>query len=379
MVQDLNDIQDTVLQEKLAKVISGFSTGGVFLSGKRIGSGHINDSFLIATSGEERYILQRINHSVFQDVPGLMKNILKVTGHIGQKITGGHPLTGSLKSIRLIPARNHEFFLHDPGGNYWRLYNYIEGSRTYDRVKNTQQAYEGGKAFALFQCLTADIPAEDLIETIPYFHHIEKRLENFRRTVSQDPENRVRAVTREIGFMEERAEDMKKILQLGREQKIPLRVTHNDTKFNNILFDEADRAIAVIDLDTVMPGYILYDFGDAIRTGCNSANEDEADLDKVGIDLELFGAYSRGYISIARNFLNGCEIDHLAFSARVMTFIIGLRFLTDYIDGDHYYRISFRYHNLIRAQSQIKLLESMETQSDRMNQIIKEIVKKEVT
>jgi hypothetical protein len=166
---------------------------------------------------------------------------------------------------------------------------------------------------------------------------------------------------------------MKVILQLGREQEIPLRVTHSDTKFNNILFNKSDKAIAVIDLDTVMPGFVLYDFGDAIRTGAANAAEDEEDLDKIGINLDLFRAYSTGYLSIARSFLNRCEIDNLAFSARVMTFIIGLRFLTDYIDGDHYFRINSINHNLVRARAQLRLLESMEQHHDRMQQIIEEI------
>jgi hypothetical protein len=370
MVRDLNKIRGKELQEILAQVFSGFCAEGVFRDGERTGSGHINDTFLVTTRGNKKYILQRINHSVFQDVPGLMNNILRVTTHIHQKIDQGHPLTGSLTSIRIIPAKDDKTFVLDREGDYWRLYNYLEGSRTFDRVSNPQQAHEGGRAFALFQALTADIPVSDLAETIPHFHDVELRLKTFRQTVSQDPVNRVGEVKREIAFLEERAGEMIKILQLGREHKIPLRVTHNDTKFNNILFDASGKAIAVIDLDTVMPGYILYDFGDAIRTGANTATEDEEDLDKAGINLALFEAYSRGYLSIAGSFLNSCEIGHLAFSARVMTFLIGLRFLTDYIDGDRYYRIHFRHHNLQRARVQMKLLESMEQQYDRMLQII---------
>ena len=372
MNKEFHDNKEIEQEANLARIFSGFSATGNFRSGVRTGSGHINDSFLITTSGPEKYILQRINHSIFKDIPGLMSNIVKVTGHIGQKIISGDPLAGSMQSILLFPAKDQGSFLRDPEGNYWRLYNYLDGSRTYDLVGNTRQAYEGGKAFATFCCLTADLPVNDLVETIPHFHDVEMRLETFRNIVSIDPENRVQEVKWEIGFMEERSEEMKKILHLGREQLIPLRVAHNDTKINNILFNESDQAIAVIDLDTVMPGFALYDFGDAIRTGANTGDEDEENPEKVGLDLRLFEAYSEGYLSI-KGFLNAHEIGHLAYSARVMTYIIGLRFLTDYIDGDHYYRIRFKDHNLRRARGQMKLLQSMEQQYDRMRRAIEKI------
>jgi hypothetical protein len=237
-------------------------------------------------------------------------------------------------------------------------------------VVNHDLASEGGKAFGIFQFLTSDLEASSLYEILPDFHNISTRIATFRETVSRNPAGRVNEVQDEIDFVESRSEVMHTILRLGEKGLIPVRVTHNDTKFNNILFNNEDKAISVVDLDTVMPGYILFDFGDAIRTGANTAAEDEADLSKVNINLGLFKAYSQGYLGIARNFLNKTEIEHLAFSAKFMTYIIGLRFLTDHIDGDHYYKIHFPGHNLQRARAQLALVRSMEQNFREMQEII---------
>jgi thiamine kinase-like enzyme len=358
----------------LEQVFSEFRVSNPFLKAERMGTGHINDSFLIHTSGKKNFVLQRINHEIFKDIPGLMSNILKVTRHLENKITSGDPAAQSFSILRLIPAKNNSFFHYDINGNYWRLYNYIEESKSYDVVGNVRLAYEGGKAFGLFQCLTSDIPINELAVTIPHFHDIEKRLETFRQTVAHDPEGRAGNVQKEIEFVEERAEEMKKILRMGNQGLIPLRVTHNDTKFNNILFNSDDKAICIVDLDTVMPGCSLYDFGDAIRTGANTGAEDERDLENVSLSLELFKAYSRGYLEIARKVLNEAEVENLAFSAKFMTYLIGLRFLTDHIDGDHYYRIRHKDHNLQRARAQFKLLINMEQKYYRMQEIVNKLM-----
>jgi Ser/Thr protein kinase RdoA (MazF antagonist) len=357
----------------ISEIVSHFRIDGSFASSSPLGSGHINDSCLITTHpvSAPDYVLQRINHQIFKDIPGLMNNILIVTRHIESKIRSGDPATEGLSALRLIPAYDKEYYYKDGEQNFWRMYNFLPGTKSYDIVKNPFQAYEGGKAFGIFQYLTADISAETLSETIPDFHNISKRLRTFRNIVKQDHLNRVKDVLREIGFVEQREEEMKIILKLGESGKIPVRVTHNDTKFNNILFDENNRAVCIVDLDTVMPGYVLYDFGDAIRTGANSSAEDEKDLSKVNIDLDLFEAYAKGYLSVASTFLNDTEKEHLAFSAKFMTYIIGLRFLTDYIDGDHYYRIHFENHNLQRARAQFKLQESMEENFDSMKEIVR--------
>jgi len=354
------------------EIVSHFRIEGRFATSSPIGSGHINESLLITTDpvSAPDYVLQRINHQVFKDIPGLMNNILIVTQHIETKVRSGDPAVEGLSALQLIPTYKNDYFHPGSDGNFWRMYNFIRGTKSYNIVESKSRAYEGGKAFGLFQYLTSDIPIGTLSEAIPDFHDINKRLQTFRNIVKQDPVNRVKDVLKEISFVEERAEEMKTILMLGVSGKIPIRVTHNDTKFNNILFDGNEKAVRIVDLDTVMPGYMLYDFGDAIRTGASTAVEDEKDLSKVNIDLDLFEAYTRGYLSVASRFLNETEKEHLAFSAKFMTYIIGLRFLTDHIDGDHYFRIHLENHNLQRTRAQFRLLESMEESFNSMKEIV---------
>lgn len=349
--------------------IRGRATGS-----ERTGSGHINDSFRITVDepGSAGYLLQRINHRIFTDVPLLTSNILKVTRHITNKINSGKsdiPFSG----LDLIETHTGGFYHCDDAGNYWRLYNFIEGSRSYDLVPSAELAYEGGRAYGIFLGLTADMDVSRISETIRNFHNIETRLAAFRRICSEDPCKRVAATFPEIDFVEKRADEMHRIIRLGKEGKIPLRLTHNGTKFNNILFDSNDRAICIVDLDTVMPGYVLYDFGDAIRTGANTGAEDEADLSKVNVSLNLFEAYSRGFLETAGKFLTLAEKANLAFSARYMTYLIGLRFLTDYLGGDTYYKTHFDKHNLQRARAQFKLVHSMEENAAAMEKIISDL------
>ena len=241
-------------------------------------------------------------------------------------------------------------------------------------MKNPEQAYEGGKIFGKFQKLLVDLPGKPLFKTIPNFHNIEFRLNIFFITVEKDPFNRVKDIYDEIKFISGRAEEMKKILLLGREGKIPERITHNDTKFNNVLLDENDKGLCVIDLDTIMPGYIHYDFGDAIRTITNTGAEDEKKLGLVSMDIELFKAFAKGFLEQTKNFLNKVEIDNLAFAGKFMAFIIGLRFLTDHIDGDNYFKIHFPNHNLQRARAQFKLLSNMEEQFEQMEAVIQNLI-----
>ena len=256
------------------------------------------------------------------------------------------------------------------------MFNFIDGTRSYDVVPGTSLAFEGGRAFGKFQSLTSDSDACELVEVIPGFHNISTRLATFRKVCKEDKCQRLKELAIEIRFIEDRAQEMHKILKLAQEGHIPLRVTHNDTKFNNILFDKLNRAVCIVDLDTVMPGVIHYDFGDAIRTGTNTGAEDEADLQKVNIDLELFRAYSQGYMEVSRDVLTKTETAHLAFSARLMTFIIGLRFLTDYIAGDVYYKTLFPGQNLRRARAQLRLVRSMEENAPAMEKIIFDICMK---
>jgi hypothetical protein len=361
----------------LERIFSKFRSEFVFRSAIRIGSGHINDTYCITTQNQAAsFILQKINSSVFKNIPGLMKNIEIVTHHLENKILSAGPETGSFSVLRLIPAMQQNTFYTDEEGGYWRLYNFVEGTRSFDVVENPVMAYKGGKAFGHFQHLTSDISAETLAETIPFFHNADKRLESYHQIIRNDPENRVKHLRREIAFIETRENEMRTIQRLFDEKSLPLRVTHNDTKFNNILFDMQGNAVCIVDLDTVMAGTVLYDFGDAIRTGANKAAEDEKDLSKIGINLELFRAYTRGYLESAGHFLLPVEIVNLALSAKVMTYLIGLRFLTDHIDGDQYYRINFPGHNLQRARSQFRLLETMEENFEEMKNIVTSLAKK---
>jgi len=359
------------MNENLITLAKKFQIEGIAAAVSPIGSGHIHDSYLVSTLQPETpdYLLQRINHKVFPNISDLTGNILRVTSHLQQKLGSftGQPF----QVIRLIPATGGGWWFNDPDGNYWRMYEYIAGSHCYDRLENPDRAFQAGFAFGTFQALTADMDTTSLVEILPGFHHVGKRLRQFREALRLDRVGRASQVAAEVLTIGLHAHEMQKITRLVEDGQIPLRVTHNDTKCNNVLFDEHDKAIAVIDLDTVMPGTTLCDFGDAIRTGASTATEDEADTSKIGIDLCLFEAYSKGYLQAARNILTQTEIDHLSFSARVMTYTIGLRFLTDYLDGDRYYKIADPDHNLQRARAQFKLLQSMEKQAAKMDAIIR--------
>ena len=363
------------MNHDLKKIFARFLADGEFESAVQVGNGHIHDTFRINTAGtgKDDYIMQRLNNNVFRNIPELQDNIERVTSHIIRKLS---EIPGSdLKRECLTPvyAANGKSWIVDEEGYYWRMYIYIRDHHSYEIVDSPAKAYEGGRAIGRFQAMLADLPGKPLFETIPHFHDVEKRLATFENVVEADSVKRVQAALPEIGFINRRADEMKVILRLGREGKIPLRITHNDTKFNNILLDTNDRALCIIDLDTVMPGYVHYDFGDAIRTGANVAEEDEKDLSKVRMDTGLFEAFARGYLAEAGDTLNPVETEWLAFAPRLITYIMGLRFLTDYLDGDNYYKIHHEHHNLQRARSQFRLVESMEEQYPQMERIIKNL------
>lgn len=359
----------------LENVFFNFRVQGSFKSGEPYGSGHINDTFLVKTNEKDKpdYIFQRINHHIFKNVPKLQDNILRVTSHLRKKLEQTPGANPDRETLTLIPAIDGKPYYKDEEGSYWRIYIFIDNNHSYDLVETPAQAYEGGKAFGRFQYLLSDLEGEPLFETILNFHNMDMRLGTFFQTVKRDPQKRVALAGPEIKFVEERAGEMTKILRLGEAGKIPQRITHNDTKFNNVLLDENDKRLCVIDLDTVMPGYVHYDFGDSIRTTTNTANEDEKDLSKVEMDIHLFEAYSKGFLEETKSFLTPMEIDNLAFSGKMMTFIIGLRFITDYIDGDNYFKIHHEHHNLQRAKAQFKLISSMERQFSQMEDIIKKL------
>lgn len=352
-----------------------FKADGTFLEGEPYGSGHIHDTFRIETAEKDKdnYILQRLNHRIFKNIPHLQDNIERVTLHLRKKLQSVPGANINRECLTLIPARDYKTWIVDKDGSFWRMYIFISDHHSYNIVDSPDKAFEGGKAVGRFQAMLTDMEGRPLYETIPWFHNIEKRLDAFYEKVRTDPVKRAGSVRDEINFVLKRSEEMKVIIKLGSEGKIPLRITHNDTKFNNILLDENDKALCVIDLDTVMPGYVHYDFGDAIRTAANTAEEDEKDLSKVKMDIDLFRAYAEGYLGETRNTLNDIEKGYLAFAPLLITYTMTIRFLTDYIDGDNYFKIHHEHHNFERGRGQLQLLKSMEEQYKDMQNIIKQL------
>lgn len=359
----------------LKEIFESFEGDGTFLIGEPYGSGHIHDTFRIQTAetDKDNYILQRLNNKIFKNIPELQHNIEKVTVHLRKKLSSIPGSDIKRECLSLIPAKDGKTWITDSDGSYWRMYIFISNHQSFNIVDSPDKAFEGGKAIGRFQAMLSDLPGEALYETIPSFHDIEKRLQTLELKISENPVGRVNSVLKEIEQVRVRAEEMKVILRLGKDGKIPLRITHNDTKFNNILLDEYNKALCVIDLDTVMPGYVHYDFGDAIRTAANTASEDEHDLSKVKMDIDLFKAYAKGYLSETADTLNDVEKEYLAFSPRLITYTIAVRFLTDFIDGDHYFKIHNEHHNLTRTRAQLKLVMSMEEQYPEMQNIIRNL------
>ena len=332
------------------------------------GNGHINDTFLVVS--EKRYILQRMNHVVFPHPDEVMENILGVTEHIRHKAMerGGDVARASLV---VVPTRTGEDFFCDSIGSYWRLYEFCERTITREVIEDPQDFYTCAEAFGRFQCDLADYPAEKLHETIVNFHNTPKRYENLMRAIEADVCGRAAEVADEIAFAMARAEFAKTLERAHASGKLPLRVTHNDTKLNNILFDETTGApVCVIDLDTVMPGYSVNDFGDSIRFGANTAVEDETDLSKVTLDLSLFELYAKGFLKGCGGRLTDGELDLLPEGAMMMTLECGVRFLTDYLEGDVYFRTHRPKHNLDRCRNQFALVADMEKKLPRMRAVI---------
>jgi len=351
-------------------IISNFKLRSKFTSAKPISTGHINDTFLIETEDQnEKYVLQKINHNIFKNVTGLINNILLATKHISKKIDQ-NPNEELLKGkLELIATTNQNYFYQDAAGNYWRLYNYIPGE-CYEMIDDPIKAYKAGKAFGKYQELLSDLPSGQLIETIPDFHNMKTRYRDFNTAVGKDAFSRAEAVKGEIAFIRAHIDEMIAMQDLIDAGKIPVRITHNDTKINNILFDKNGIPLCIIDLDTVMPGSVLYDFGDAIRTAANTVTEEELDLTQVSLDMKIFDAYTKGYLETTRPFLVKEEIENLALAAKYITFIMGLRFLTGYLEGDNYHKSHYPGQNAHRARVQFKLVESMDAKYSEMKKII---------
>jgi len=360
------------MPQNLEKVTSQFNIKGTVDSVEPFGDGLINTSYKVKTREADapNYLLQLINHHIFQNVPMLTKNIWRVTSHIRKKLEEQNVADIDRKVLTPIDTQEGKGFYQDGDGNYWRMFLFIEGARTYNQLTNSRQAHMGGKAFGQFQRLVSDLPGEPLYPVIEGFHNTEMRINTFKERVKEDPAGRIKDVQPEVDFLMERSEEYKKIIQMGREGKIPERIVHQDTKFNNVLLDENDNILCVIDLDTVMPGYVCYDLGDAIRTGASTGKEDDPDLDKVNIDMDLYEGFVNGYLEETREVLTPAEIDTLAFGAKLLTYEQAVRFLDDYINNDKYYKTEYPDHNRVRAKAQIKLLQSMEENWTRMQEIV---------
>ena len=360
----------------LTEVISAYDFPETLMGAVRYGSGHINDTYCIVCQPQEgkavRFILQGLSVAAFPRQDELMENFIGVTNHLRRKIeaAGGNVMR---ETLNLVPTRDGKPYYTDSTGRVWRLTNYVE--ETLCLQKATPELFEASaRAFGGFQRLLADYPAETLHETIANFHDTEDRFAKFMAVLGKDKLGRAKDVQTEIRFAMERKADCSVAVKALREGILPLRVTHNDTKLNNVLIDENTlEGVCVIDLDTTMPGLSIYDFGDSIRFGANHSAEDEKDLSKVCFDLELYRRYTRGFLEGAKGGLTKAELEYLPWGAKLMTLECGIRFLTDYLDGDNYFHIQYPEQNLDRCRTQFKLVADMEAQWEQMHNIVKEI------
>jgi len=357
----------------LQSIINSFEIEGAVYNCELYGSGHINDTYKVIVRDAHQeycYILQRINHNVFKDVEGLMNNIRKVTEYIIDRLKDINGDT--TKALRLIHSRDGKNFVKDALSNYFRCYNCIPGAVSIESVPTLKQFEISGSGFGLFQKYLDGFPTSELIDTIPNFHNTEDRYNKFIAAVKADPLGRLAGVAEEVAFFVDRADYSSRVTRLIASGDIPLRVTHNDTKLNNMMIDLVEeKAVCAIDLDTVMAGSILYDFGDSIRAGANLGAEDEQDLSKVAFSLEHFEAFTAGFIGEVKDILTPSEVENMAFGAILMTYECGMRFLTDHLMGDTYFKIHRKGHNLDRTRTQIKMVADMESVFDEMNAIVK--------
>jgi Ser/Thr protein kinase RdoA (MazF antagonist) len=360
----------------LNPILSQFDLQGTVAECKPLGNGLINDTFVVRTAGDDTpdYVLQRINHNIFTDVEGLQRNIQAVTTHIRRKLEAAGETDIDRKVLHFINVKCSDKTYYFDGESYWRVMVFIPRSRTFEAV-TPESSRDAGRAFGQFQAMLVDIP-ETLTETIPDFHNMEFRLKQLREAVAADAVGRVKEVQPLLDELEARAEEMCKAERLHREGKLPKRICHCDTKVNNMMFDEDGKTVlCVIDLDTVMPSFIFSDFGDFMRTGANTGLEDDKNLDNVEFNMEIFRAFTEGYLSTARSFLLPIEIENLPYAAALFPYMQTVRFLADYINGDTYYKIQYPEHNLVRSKAQFKLLQSVEAHTPEMHAFIAEKLK----
>ncbi len=357
----------------IKNIMNSFVHEGEFKSARAHGDGHINDTLLVKCIDNSektyKYTLQRINKNIFKEPKNVMENITNVTEFLKKKLDNMGK-DSNRHTLSVLPTKDGKSYFIDINGDYWRVYPFIDDSITYNMVDDPEDFQKAGYAVGDFMMMLSDFPAESLHETIPNFHNTPSRLNDLLIAIKEDKAGRVKYVQKEIDFVLERKEFTKTLVEANLRGEIPLRVTHNDTKLNNILFDETSKEpICLIDLDTIMPGFSASDFGDSIRIGANTGAEDEKELSLVEIDLQLYELFTKGYLSACGSALTEKEIELLPIGAKMLTLECGMRFLTDYINGDTYFKIHFPDHNLIRCRAQFKLLASMENHWKEMVEI----------
>ena len=363
-------ITDSFVKE----ILAAYSLPGKYVKFQTLNFGHINDTLVIELDEDGKktnYLLQRINTNVFKNAEELMENIENVTSFLAEKIkeNGGDP---DRETLTVFHTNDGKSYHVTESGDCWRIYNYVSHAHSLQCIEDPEDFRKSGEAFGKFQCMLSDYPSETLHETIPDFHNTVSRFSNLLKAIEENLSGRKDNVLPEIEFALAREKDTHVLVDLLSQGKLPLRVTHNDTKLNNVMFDDdSGEGICVVDLDTVMPGLSLYDFGDSIRFGANTACEDEKDVSKVSLDLGLYEAYVKGYLNAAGDSLTEEEIEYLPFSAKLMTYECGIRFLSDYLNGDTYFHTDYPEHNLVRARTQFALVADMERKFDDMREITK--------
>ncbi|MBQ4086262.1 MAG: aminoglycoside phosphotransferase family protein [Clostridia bacterium] len=355
----------------MLEIINAFVLEGKAASCERYGNGHINETYLVVSETGKRYILQKINNKVFENVAGLMHNIASVTEYLSKQESDPR------RTLHLVPTTEGKAYAEDGNGGFWRLYDFVEDSLCLERAETKEDFYQSAVAFGMFQKQLSGFPADTLVETIPMFHNTANRVKQLQAAMENNAAGRLNEVGPEIEFAMARAEEAGCMVRMLENGELPLRVTHNDTKLNNVMLDAATRKpLCVIDLDTVMPGLAANDFGDSIRFGASTGAEDEKDLSKIEMSLELFEAYADGFLSACGDSLTEKEIETLPMGAKLMTYECGIRFLADYLNGDVYFRTHYPEHNLDRCRTQFKLVADMESKWDEMVAVIRKVAGK---
>ncbi len=364
------------MKHDIKSIVKHFRICGELTEIRPLPRGHINDTYVLTTRENEhtvRYILQRINHTVFRDPPSVMGNIIRVTEHIRSRMQRIDPDRAS-RQLTVIAGVDDTCFHKDARGSFWRVYNFIEDAVAYDTIESAELAYEAARMFGWFQKMLIDLPGPALHESICNFHNTPKRFETFQQILKEDTCNRAKNAKPEINFLFDNAAICDVLLNLVDKGKIPVRVTHNDAKVNNVMLDKStNKGVCIVDLDTVMPGLSIYDFGDMVRTGTTFADEDERDLSKIAMNLPMFEVLARGYAEQSKHFLTSTEKEHLAFAGKLITFEQLIRFLADYLAGDVYYKVHREGHNLDRSRTQMKLVQSIIEQEESMNKVVERV------